>query len=123
MPTWSESVSRTESCVASSTLPRFRAFTATPRLAIFSLSTWSTASSCPLWSARRVSVSSFLLNSMVARVPLKSYRTAISCWAWTTALCISAWLISLTMSKECVSAIAGGAPIGKYSRSARRIEF
>src|SRR5262249_3246345 len=42
------STSRTVSCEASSTFPRRRAPTGTPRLAIFSLRTWRTVSSCPL---------------------------------------------------------------------------
>ena len=70
-----------------------------------------TVSSWPLLSAWRVSLFSFLSYSMLALVPLKSYRTAISCWACTTALCISAVLTSLTMSNEWLSATAGRAPV------------
>ncbi len=59
---------------------------------------------------------SFLLNSIEACVPLKSKRTAISCCAWTTALCISAWLISLTTSKEWLSAMIETLPFCRRSR-------
>ena len=83
-----------------SILPDSNARVSTPRLASLPVSTSRTWRSLNSSSAKTVSDFSLSLISTRASEPLKSKRFVISLLAWSTALRISTWFTSDTMSND-----------------------